>query len=112
MANHCIDCQVCHTDLRGSGPDLCRHAACPGWVGGDFADLDKIAHEHPDPALRARALELRGQEEDLRRRRSQEDVAQTAREQACPEHEFEAQGGLLVEVFRCKHCGKREWGDY
>lgn len=57
MANHCIDCEVCGDDLRGSGQQRCTWGGCPGYVIG-LEDLTKIALSHPDAELRLKAINL------------------------------------------------------
>lgn len=112
MANHCVDCEVCGTDLRGSGPDHCGHNPCPGWAGGDFKDLDWIAKEHPDPNIRAKAAKVREHEEASRIRRREQAAEQKRREEECPGHVFEDRGGFIIALLECKHCGKQEYGEY
>jgi hypothetical protein len=89
MANHCIDCEICGADLRSRG--CLSWAQCPGWAGsGDRADLEKIAADHPLDTFRARARELRKEQE---------------RHAACPGHTYRDIGGFEVAILECTLCG-------
>jgi ssDNA-binding Zn-finger/Zn-ribbon topoisomerase 1 len=59
MANHTVDCEVCGDDLRGSSSrPRCTWTGCPGYVIGK-EEITRIANEHPDADLRAKAVEIR-----------------------------------------------------
>ena len=58
MGNHCIDCSVCGDCLLCGDGNNCKWSGCPGWIIGNPEDLNKIAEEHPNAEIRAKAAEL------------------------------------------------------
>lgn len=64
MGNHCIDCEICGDDLRGANSNpKCTWTGCPGIVSphSERVELKKIADQHPQADLKAKAVEILAQ---------------------------------------------------
>lgn len=115
MANHCIECSICLTDLRGSGQDLCGWRECPGWIIGAPADLERIIAVHPDPQRQAKARSEQQKVEEFiasapARQRAYE--GELRRYAACPSHSYKDIGGFEVAILQCSHCGHQTSDHY
>lgn len=113
MGNHCVNCEVCKTDLRGSGEDACGWGSCPGWIIGAPETLEKIATEHPSPEIKEKAREQQRKVKEWEAgepARAEARRLQKEREEACPKHEYRDTGGFMAAILKCIHCEHTTYG--